>query len=122
MIAALTLSLVTIPTWTHAGSMLVIAISAFLMQAGVQGAWGVIPAHLNELSPHQTRGLLPGLAYQLGILIAAPVNTLAFALRAKIGYAGALAIFESTTIVLLMIVLAAGREYKGRSFLESSSP
>ena len=122
MIAALILSLLTIPSWTHAGSMLVIAISAFLMHAGVQGAWGVIPAHLNELSPHQTRGLLPGLAYQLGILIAAPVNTLAFALRAKIGYAGALAIFESTTIVLLMIVLAAGREYKGRSFLESSSP
>lgn len=120
MIAALTLSLLIIPAWTYGGSMLVIAISAFIMQAGVQGAWGVIPAHLNELSPHETRGLLPGLAYQLGILIAAPVNTLAFALRARIGYAGALAGFESATIILLMIVLALGIEHKGRNFLEDS--
>ncbi|MBV9179993.1 MAG: MFS transporter, partial [Acidobacteria bacterium] len=88
----------------------------------VQGAWGVIPAHLTELSPHQTRGLLPGLAYQLGILIAAPVNSLAFALRAKIGYALALASFESATILLLIVVLVLGSERKGRSFLEDSSP
>jgi SHS family lactate transporter-like MFS transporter len=122
MIAALILSLLIIPAWTYAATMLVIAISAFLMQAGVQGAWGVIPAHLNELSPHETRGLLPGLAYQLGILIAAPVNTIAFALRARIGYRGALATFESATIVFLMIVLALGREHKGRDFLEDSTP
>jgi len=47
-----------------------IVLGAFLMQAGVQGAWGVIPVHLNELSAAAARGLMPGLAYQLGILIA----------------------------------------------------
>jgi SHS family lactate transporter-like MFS transporter len=88
------------------------------MQAGVQGAWGVIPAHLNELSPDQTRGLLPGLAYQLGILIAAPTNTIEFALRDKFGYSWALAGFETVNIVLLITVLALGNERKGRGFVQ----
>jgi MFS transporter, SHS family, lactate transporter len=116
MIAALVLSLVTIPAWAFAGPMLALAVAAFIMQAGVQGAWGVIPAHLNELSPDQTRGLLPGLAYQLGILIAAPVNSIEYALRARFGYAWALAGFETVNIALLITVLALGHERKGRSF------
>jgi SHS family lactate transporter-like MFS transporter len=70
------------------GSLGVIAIAAFVMQIGVQGAWGVIPAHLNELSPDQTRGLLPGLAYQLGILIAAPVNNIEYSLRSSLDIPG----------------------------------
>src|SRR5690349_11336788 len=115
MIAALILSLVTIPAWTFAGPLLIIAIAAFVMQVGVQGAWGVIPAHLNELSPDQTRGLLPGLAYQLGILIAAPVNTIEYFLRAKFGYSWALAGFETANIVLLITVLALGWERKGHT-------
>ena len=116
MIAALVLSLATIPFWAFAGPLPIIAIAAFVMQAGVQGAWGVIPAHLNELSPDQTRGLLPGLAYQLGILIAAPVNNIEYALRAHFGYAWALAGFEGVNIALLIAVLAVGRERKGKAF------
>jgi SHS family lactate transporter-like MFS transporter len=118
MIAALILSLATIPAWAFAGPMLAIAVASFVMQAGVQGAWGVIPAHLNELSPDQTRGLLPGLAYQLGILIAAPTNTIEFALRNKFGYSWALAGFETVNIVLLITVLALGNERKGRGFVQ----
>jgi SHS family lactate transporter-like MFS transporter len=76
----------------------------------------VIPAHLNELSPDQTRGLLPGLAYQLGILIAAPVNNIEFALRARFGYAWALAGFESVNILALTVVLLLGTERKGKAF------
>ena len=121
MIAALVLSLLTIPAWTFAGPIVIIAIGAFLMQVGVQGAWGVIPAHLNELSPDETRGLLPGLAYQLGILIAAPVNNIEYFLRTKFGYAWALAGFEAVNIVLLMIVLALGNERKGRRFLKDTA-
>lgn len=121
MIAALILSLAIIPAWAFAGAMLTIAIAAFIMQAGVQGAWGVIPAHLNELSPDQTRGLLPGLAYQLGILIAAPVNSIEYALRARFGYSWALAGFETINIALLIIVLAVGTERKGRGFVSASS-
>lgn len=116
MIAALVLSLITIPAWTFAGPLAVIAAAAFVMQAGVQGAWGVIPAHLNELSPDQTRGLLPGLAYQLGILFAAPVNNIEYFLRAKFGYSWALAGFEVVNIVLLMTVLLLGKERKGHVF------
>ena len=87
------------------------------MQVGVQGAWGIIPAHLNELSPHAVRGLMPGFAYQLGILFAAPTNTIEFALRDKLGYGWALATFELVTIVLAAVVLALGRENKGRDFV-----
>ncbi len=118
MIAALVLSLMVIPAWTFAGPILIIAMAAFVMQIGVQGAWGVIPAHLNELSPDETRGLLPGLAYQLGILIAAPVNTIEYALRAKFGYSWALAGFETVNIALLIVVLTLGRERRGRSFIQ----
>lgn len=117
MIAALILSLAIIPVWAFAGALMTIAIGAFIMQAGVQGAWGVIPAHLNELSPDQTRGLLPGLAYQLGILIAAPVNSIEYALRVRFGYSWALAGFETVNIALLIIVLALGTERKGRGFM-----
>jgi SHS family lactate transporter-like MFS transporter len=120
MICALVLSLITIPAWAFAGSLTLIAIAAFIMQMGVQGAWGVIPAHLNELSPDQTRGLLPGLAYQLGILIAAPINSIEYALGIRLGYAWALAGFEIVTITLLIVVLSLGTERKGRSFVELS--
>ena len=116
MIAALVLSLATIPAWAFSGPVLAIAVAAFVMQAGVQGAWGVIPAHLNELSPDQTRGLLPGLAYQLGILIASPVNNIEYGLRAHFGYAWALAGFEAVNIALLIVVLALGSERKGKQF------
>jgi SHS family lactate transporter-like MFS transporter len=120
MICALVLSLITIPAWAFAGSLTLIAIAAFIMQMGVQGAWGVIPAHLNELSPDQTRGLLPGLAYQLGILIAAPINSIEYALGIRLGYAWALAGFEIVTITLLVVVISLGTERKGRSFVELS--
>ena len=75
-----------IPAWTFGGSLMTLAVGAFVMQAGVQGAWGIIPAHLNELSPDAVRGLMPGFAYQLGILIAAPVNNVVYALRKPLGY------------------------------------
>jgi SHS family lactate transporter-like MFS transporter len=117
MIAALLLSLAVIPVWTFGGSAMTLAIGAFLMQAGVQGAWGIIPAHLNELSPDAVRGLMPGFAYQLGILIAAPVNNIVYALRGPLGYAWALAAFEIANIVLLMTVVALGSEKKGKSFM-----
>jgi len=117
MICALIVSLAAIPAWAFAGPIVTIAIAAFVLQAGVQGAWGVIPAHLNELSPDQTRGLLPGLAYQLGILIAAPINSIEYALSSRVGYSWALAGFETVNIALLIVVLALGKERKGRGFV-----
>ncbi|HTC77462.1 MAG TPA: MFS transporter, partial [Terriglobales bacterium] len=118
MTLALLLCLSMIPAWTFGRSLLALAIGAFVMQAGVQGAWGIIPAHLNELSPGAVRGLMPGFAYQLGILIAAPVNNVVYALRKPLGYAWALAAFEIANIALLMTVIALGSEHKGKSFAQ----
>jgi SHS family lactate transporter-like MFS transporter len=112
------LALAVIPLWAFGTSITQLAIGAFLMQAGVQGAWGIIPAHLNELSPDSVRGLVPGFAYQLGILFAARTNSIEYSLRDKFGYAWALAAFEITNIIILITVVALGSENKGRSFVE----
>lgn len=117
MTCALVLSLAIIPLWAFGHTVAELAVGAFLMQMGVQGAWGIIPAHLTELAPASARSLLPGLTYQLGILIAAPTNTLEYALRDHVGYAWALCGFELCVIVLGMLVINLGRERRGRSFV-----
>lgn len=116
MLAALSVCLTIIPFWAFGSSVAVIAAGAFFMQMGVQGAWGIIPVHLNEMAPDAVRGLMPGLAYQCGIMIAAPTNTLQHALRDSVGYSWALAGFEGVVIVVLAIILVFGREQHGRSF------
>jgi SHS family lactate transporter-like MFS transporter len=117
MIAALILSLAVIPFWAFGASLLMLTAGAFAMQAGVQGAWGIIPAHLNELSPDSARGLMPGFAYQLGIVLAARTNSFEYFLRDRLGYSRALAVFEAANIVLLIIVVALGSERRGKSFM-----
>jgi SHS family lactate transporter-like MFS transporter len=117
MIAALALCLVIIPLWAFGGGLTVLVIAPFLMQMGVQGAWGVIPVHLNEMSADATRGLMPGLTYQLGILFAAPTNTIEYALRDLVGYQWAIAGFEVVTILTLAVLLLLGTERHGRSFV-----
>ena len=116
ILLALALSLAVIPLWAFGKGLLALVIGAFLMQVGVQGAWGIIPAHLNELSPDSVRGLMPGLAYQLGILFAAPTNNIEYALRDRFGYPWALAAFEIANILLLATVVALGSEHRGKVF------
>ena len=120
ILLALALSLVVIPAWAFGGSMVVLVAGAFLLQLGVQGAWGIIPAHLNELAPDAVRGLMPGFAYQLGILFASPTNNIEYLLRDHYGYAWALAGFEIANIIALGIVVACGSERKGKSFLRQA--
>ncbi len=117
MIAALLVSLAVIPLWAFGSSLLALAGGAFLMQVGVQGAWGIIPAHLNELSPDAIRGLVPGFAYQIGILLAAPTNTIEYILRNKLGYSWALAAFEIGVIAVLTAAIAFGIEHRGKVFV-----
>ncbi len=119
MIAALGLCLVVIPWWAFGGSVPMLIIATILMQMGVQGAWGVIPVHLNELAADSARGLMPGLTYQLGILFAAPTNNIEFALRQKFGYQWALASFEVVTILTLALLLWRGAEAHGKSFVSA---
>jgi SHS family lactate transporter-like MFS transporter len=117
MLAALGLCLAIIPLWAFGGTLAVLVIAAFVMQMGVQGAWGVIPVHLNEMSADATRGLLPGLTYQLGILFASPTNNIQYALRDRVGYQWSIAGFEVVTILTLAVLLLLGSERHGRSFV-----
>jgi SHS family lactate transporter-like MFS transporter len=119
MLAALALCLCIIPLWAFGTHLWLLAAAAFVMQMGVQGAWGVIPVHLNELSADAARGLMPGLAYQMGILFAAPTNSIQYALRDRVGYQWAIAGFEIVTILALAVLLLAGTEARGRSFLRT---
>jgi MFS transporter, SHS family, lactate transporter len=120
ILLALALAMMAIPAWAFSGSLVPLVMGACLMQMGVQGAWGIIPAHLNELSPDAVRGLMPGFAYQLGILFAAPTNNIEYALRDRFGYAWALAAFEIVNILLLATVVALGSEQKGKSFVKQA--
>src|ERR1700720_3224256 len=117
MMAALGLVLLVIPLWAFGHTLPLIILSAFLIQMGVQGAWGVIPVHLNELSADAARGLMPGLAYQLGILLASPTNSIQYGLRDRVGYQWALAGFEVVTVVVLALLLWRGKENHSRSFV-----
>jgi SHS family lactate transporter-like MFS transporter len=120
MLAALGLCLLVIPFWAFGGGILAVIVAPILMQMGVQGAWGIIPVHLNELAADAARGLMPGLTYQLGILLASPTNSIQYALRERFGYSWALAGFESVTIVSLALLLWWGAEAHGKSFLRQS--
>jgi MFS transporter, SHS family, lactate transporter len=120
MLAALALCLLIIPLWAFGGGFLAFLVAPVLLQMGVQGAWGVIPVHLNELAADAARGLMPGLTYQLGILLASPTNTIQYALRERFGYSWALAGFETVTILTLALLLWWGAEAHGKSFVRES--
>ena len=100
------------PVWAFGSTLMMLAIGAFIMQMGVQGAWGNIPVHLNELSPDAVRGLLPGFTYQIGILLAASTPTVEFALRDRLGYAWALTAFE---LVVMAVPVAAAGVWQGEA-------
>ena len=117
MLCAMGLSLLIMPVWAFGGTLVVLALGAFVMQMGVQGAWGIIPVHLNELSPAPVRGLLPGFTYQIGILLAASTPTVEFAMRDRLGYPWALTSFELVVIAGLALLLIFGRENRGKSFM-----
>jgi SHS family lactate transporter-like MFS transporter len=120
MLCALVVSLIIMPAWAFGGTLAVLAFGAFVMQMGVQGAWGIIPVHLNELSPGSVRGLLPGFTYQVGILLASATPRVEFALLHRIGYAWALTAFELLVIAALSLMLIFGKEKRGRSFVRES--
>jgi MFS transporter, SHS family, lactate transporter len=114
MAAAVILAVLIVPLWIFPRSLALLALGAFLMQFMVQGAWGVVPAHLTELSPPEVRGLFSGLAYQIGVLLAANVAFVEALLAEKIGYATALAIVGASVSVGAAIVVALGGERRGR--------
>ncbi|MBV8864838.1 MAG: MFS transporter [Acidobacteriaceae bacterium] len=114
---ALFTAILLTPLWAYAPNVGWLVGGAFLIQFCVQGAWGVIPAHLSELSPNQIRGFLPGFAYQCGALLAGPVNTFEVILAARVGYASAMAATAATVFALTIAAAAFGPEKKGVDFV-----
>jgi MFS transporter, SHS family, lactate transporter len=123
VIAAL-LALPAIPLWAWGGSVLLLGAGVFLLQVMVQGAWGVVPVHLNELSPDAVRATLPGFAYQGGNLLASATAPFLnwFADQRGGDYAFAMASFIAVVAVLLAIVTALGPEARGARFGAAVAP
>lgn len=116
ILTALGISLVSMHWWAFGMTEFAIIAGAFAMQAGVQGAFGVIPAHLNELSPADVRGLFPGFVYQLGVLLSASAPSVEDKMRDHLGYSWALSGFELCTIAALILLFAFGPEKHGKDF------
>jgi MFS transporter, SHS family, lactate transporter len=110
IVLALVFAIVIIPLWAFSHALAGLVIGAFAMQFMVQGAWGVIPAHITELSPDSVRGFLPGFAYQCGVLIASSVGYLEAVLAARTSYAYSMAIVALTVFSAAAIIAWFGRE------------
>jgi SHS family lactate transporter-like MFS transporter len=116
MITALLLAVLMVPLWAFAPSTGLLVLGAFLMQFMVQGAWGVIPAHLSELSPDSMRGFLPGFGYQCGVLIAGTVAYIEAVFARHTSYAVAMAATGTTVFLLAAAVTAFSREQRAVEF------
>jgi MFS transporter, SHS family, lactate transporter len=116
IITAALLAIPMIPLWAYSHTVPMLALGGFLMQFMVQGAWGVIPAHLNELSPPAVRGTFPGFAYQLGNLLSSR-NAVIQAKLVEMRYGGMYAPVLAWTVVIVASLVALvtwrGRERKG---------
>jgi SHS family lactate transporter-like MFS transporter len=113
-IAAL-IALPALNIWAFGSTPLILASGAFLMQVSVQGAWGVIPVHLNELSPAEIRATFPGFVYQLGNLLAAVNLNLQVSIAEAHGnnYGMAMALVVGTAAVLIVVMVVLGPERRG---------
>ena len=122
MIAAL-LAIPVIPLWASSHTVPMLAVGGFLMQFVVQGAWGVIPAHLNELSPPAVRGTFPGFAYQLGNLLSSR-NAVIQSKVAEQHYGGNFAPVLGWTVLIVAILVAvvtmSGREARGADLSDTN--
>ena len=116
IIIAFVLGAVLIPVWAYAPRQALLITGAFLMQFMVQGAWGVIPAHLAELSPDSVRALLPGFAYQSAGIIASSVVFIEAIYAQKTSYATAMALTAISVFTLAAIMAWLGRERHGAEF------
>jgi SHS family lactate transporter-like MFS transporter len=121
MIGSFLLAIAVIPLWSHAPTVALLVLGAFLMQFMVQGAWGVIPAHITELSPDSVRGFLPGFAYQCGVLLAGSIAWVQALLTARMTYANAMALTAVVVFSVAAVVISFGRERRGITFGERAS-
>ena len=124
IVLAALLALPIIPLWAFSITPLLLGLGAFLIQIAVQGAWGVVPVHLNELSPPAVRGTFPGFTYQIGNLFAAANATLQAGIAESHGnnYALAMASVCGVVAITLAVVTWFGPEAKGVDFAKAQTP
>jgi SHS family lactate transporter-like MFS transporter len=119
IVIASLLALPIIPLWAYSTTPLMLGIGGFLMQVAVQGAWGIVPVHLNELSPGAVRAMFPGFAYQLGNLLMSRNVVFQAGIAEGRGddYAFALALFGGVTAVVIAVWTAFGPERRNADFV-----
>lgn len=133
IVIAAVLAMAMIPLWAFSQTYAMLALGGFAMQFMVQGAWGVIPAHLNEIAPPLVRGTFPGFVYQVGNLIASPTLTIiawlatqGFELTGTADYSHAMATVTMCALVAVVVLSLIGflvrPEGRNESFLEHTSP
>ncbi|MBV8472625.1 MAG: MFS transporter [Hyphomicrobiales bacterium] len=111
------LALPALPLWAYSSTPFLLAVGAFVMQIAVQGAWGVIPAHLNELSPGAVRATLPAFIYQAGNLLASYNGPFQAKIAEANGgnYGFALALVGGVVAVAIIIVIRFSPERRGET-------
>ncbi len=121
--AACVLSLIALYSWSHGTTPVAIAIAAFVMQFAVQGAWGVVPVHLNELSPSEIRGTFPGFVYQLGNFVASFNAPIQASIAANHGgdYGFALMLVAGIVAVVLIVLMIFGPEARNVSMASKTA-
>jgi len=113
---ALVGALLAIPMWAFAPATPLLVLGAFVMQFFVQGAWGVIPAHINELAPDGVRGFLPGFAYQCGVALASQIPHVQALFAAHTSYAQTMALSAGLVFIVCAVVALLGPERRGVTF------
>lgn len=116
ILGALAGAFLAIPLWAFAHSLTWLVVGAVLMQFCVQGAWGVVPAHVAELSPDSVRGTAPGLGNQIGVLLSSSVVYLEAALARGRSYGVSMSITAAVVLCLAAGMTAIGREKRGTEF------
>ncbi|MBC5828977.1 MAG: MFS transporter [Candidatus Eremiobacteraeota bacterium] len=129
IVVAALLGIAMIPLWIFSSTVATLALGGFLMQFMVQGAWGIIPAHLNEISPDGVRGIFPGVVYQCGNVIAAGAAQLEAGLAAShfrlpgggADYAHAMAAVVAVVFVAVILLALAGHESRDLDFAHAAA-
>ena len=114
---AFALGILIAPLYVYAPTTLLLAAGGFLLQFMVQGAWGVIPAHITELSPDNVRGFLPGFGYQVGVLLAGSVSFVQTRMKDHHVRLADTILFTAVDVFAVAVaVFAFGRERRGVAF------
>lgn len=119
IIAAFVGALLVIPFWAFPRNLTALIVGAFIMQFLIQGAWGVIPAHLSELSPDSIRGFLPGFGYQCGVFLASYIGLLQSVFARRMSYSVAMASTAALVFTLAVLMTALGKERHATQFGKS---